>query len=382
VTDAAWETSTAWGELLDGLRGIDARFLEGPNAVHDEQSVSDGYRFALSALGVALDAYLFADRSRPVFADINTPYRRDRRWGGDNTDAYYAFAPIDPTRTYRVGGQRGDSHYFSVTIYNEPSPGEWSNRIVGIVNDADLTFDDEGRFSFLIGPARPAAYDGPFVELTNDAAVALTRDYQLDPERGERVTWTIEALDPPDPVRNTDVDTATALRSARRWLDTMFSIVPLGTAPREDETTLGHNSPQLANQFAQPYQVPDANYGWSARDACYAFGNFALRPDEALVVTHRPPTCRFWNLTLWNRFMAGHNLGDGRISVNHGSARPNSDGTITVVIARDQLAHPNAITTIDRAEGVMAFRWFLADEVPERPIVDLVSRADAPTELT
>jgi hypothetical protein len=382
MTTPPWRSTEAWGELVAALGDLDRTFLEGAKALDDEQSVAEGYRFLLSVLGVAADAYLFADTGRPVFVDINTPTRRDRRWGGDNTDAYYAMVPIDPGRTYRVSGQPGDSTYFSLTVYNEPSPGAWSDRIVGIVNDTDLDIDpDDGSFSFLMGPSRPADHDGTFIELTADAAVALTRDYQIDPARGQRVAWSIESLDAPEPVRHGDGDTATALRSITSWVRTMFDIVPLALAPR-DHTTLGHNSPQLANQFAEPYQVLDANYGWSARDACYAFASFDLGPDEALVVTHRPPTCRFWNLVVWNPFMAGHSLGDARTSINIGSAVPNADGSVTAVIARRALDHPNALSTVDHAQGALAFRWFLADAVPARPEVALVDVADAPTAVT
>ena len=160
----------------------------------------------------------------------------------------------------------------------------------------------------------------------------------------------------------------------------MFAILPLAIAPRaDDESTLGHNSPQVANDFAEPYQVPDVSYGWSARDACYSFGSFRLADDEALVVTHRPPTCRFWNLTVWNPYMAGVGAADARTSVDHGTAVPNADGTVTVVIAREQLDHPNAISTADLAAGNLAFRWFLPDAVPARPTVDLVKTTEAPT---
>ena len=378
-----WETTAAWSELVGLLGTLDQRFLSGPNAVTDERSVADGYRMIATGLGVALDAYLYADPTRPTFVDINTPFRRDRRWGGDNTDAYYAMAAIDPTRTYRVSGQRGDSLYFSVTVYNEPSPGEWSNRIIGIVNDSDLDIADDGTFSFHLGPKRPAGVDGPFIELPEDAAVAVTRDYQVDPFTGRRVEWSIDTLEPPGPIGSTDAGTAAALGAARRWLETMFAILPLAIAPRpDDESTLGHNSPQVANGFAEPYQVPDVSYGWSARDACYSFGSFRLGDDEALVVTHRPPTCRFWNLTVWNPYMAGVGAADARTSVNHGTAVPNADGTVTVVIAREQLGHPNAISTADLAAGNLAFRWFLPDTVPARPTVDLVKATDAPTTLS
>ena len=52
---------------------------------------------------------------------------------------------------------------------------------------------------------------------------------------------------------------------------------------------------------------------------------------------------------------------------NMRTAQTNADSTVTVVIARGQLDHPNAITTHDQPRGSLAFRWFLADAVPVRP---------------
>ena len=127
--------------------------------------------------------------------------------------------------------------------------------------------------------------------------------------------------------------------------------------------------------------MPDANFGWSARDACYAYGSFVLEDDEALVITHRPPTCRFWNLVVWNQFMATPGVSDARSSVNGHSAVPNADGSVTVVVSRGMTAHPNSLTTLDYPRGNLAFRWFLADEVPARPEVRLVKVSDAPTSV-
>jgi hypothetical protein len=377
-----WQTTTAWRELLTGLGELDASFLEGPRAVSDERSVAEGYRMLATALGVALDVYLYSDPARPIFTDVNTPFRRDRSWGGDNTDAWYSLTPISATRTYRVTGNRGDSDYFSITVYNEPEPGQWSNRIVGILNDTDLDVAPDGSFTCILGPARPAGYAGPFIELTADTHVAFTRDYQLDPLRGRRVTWNIEALDDAGPIRRTDLAAAAALRAALQWIRTLSAIVPLPIAPREGAESLGHNVPMLANEFAPPYQVPDANFGWSARDACYAFASYVIGADEALVIIHRPPPCRFWNIVIWNPFMATEALTDARTSLNSGSAILNTDGTVTVVVARDHLAHPNALTTTGQLQGALAFRWFLADDVPVTPSVQVVKAVDAPTVVT
>jgi hypothetical protein len=107
-----------------------------------------------------------------------------------------------------------------------------------------------------------------------------------------------------------------------------------------------------------------------------------LEDDEALVITHRPPKCRFWNLVVWNQFMATHNVNDARSSVNGHSAVPNADGSVTVVVSRGLTEHPNSLTTLDYPRGNLAFRWFLADGVPARPDVQLVKASDAPTTVS
>ncbi|MGU3652532.1 DUF1214 domain-containing protein [Mycolicibacterium sp. A43C] len=363
------ESTTAWHELLDTLKDLDRSFLEGDKAVTDDRHIGDGYRMLSTTLGVALDTYLFADPSRPQWLEVNSPWRPDRRWGGDNTDAIYFICPVDPTRRYRISGNRGDSVYFSVTAYNEPSPGAWSDRIVALYRDDELDIDVQGNFSFEFGP-QP------------DAAVLMTRDYQADPHTGTPVSWAIEALEDPEPFRHGDTETAAALRSSAAWLRTMFAIIPLAVGVKNDDAhNLGHETAMAANDFAAPYQVPDFNFGWSARDACYSYGSFDLAEDEALVITHRPPACRFWNLVVWNQFMAVPGVRDARSSVNGHTAIANSDGSVTVVLSRGRTAHPNSLTTLDYPRGNLAFRWFLADQVPDRPQVRLVNIAQVPTEL-
>jgi len=371
------ESTAAWRELLATVGDLDRSFLEGDRAVTDDRQIADGYRMLAATLGVAFDTYVFPEPGRPQFVAVNTPFRRDRRWGGDNTDAYYFVCPVDPKRRYRISGNKGDSVYFSVTAYNEPSPGAWSDRVVAIFRDTDLDVDADGNFSFEF-PATP------------DAAALVTRDYQADPLTGRPIAWHIEALDEPDPIRHGDAETAANLRAAATWLRTMFAIVPLAVGDRVSdqdgaEHRLGHETAYAANQFADPYQVPDANFGWSARDACYSYGSFVLNDDEALVITHRPPPCRFWNMVVWNQFMATFGASEGpdaRCSVNGHSATLNSDGSVTIVLSRGMTSHPNSITTLGYPRGNLAFRWFLTEGgVPARPEVELVKVSEAPTDV-
>ena len=155
-----WEITKAYDELMELLEDFDDEFMTGPNHVaDDEQLVVMGYKWIFSILQVAMDVYLWGDVAAPRFVDIVGPYKK---WGGDNTDAYYQFAPVDPARTYKVTGTAGDAVYFSLTVYGGPNDGNYTTRIVGIVNNRDLELGPNGEFEFLMGPEKPAGYDGVF----------------------------------------------------------------------------------------------------------------------------------------------------------------------------------------------------------------------------
>src|SRR5215218_5442244 len=200
MNPSQFETSAVFGELIDEVRGLEAKLFEGPNAPRDEQSILEGYKWIFSILQVAFDVYVWGDAARPRFVDIVGPYKK---WGGDNADAFYQYAPVDPTRTYRVRGRRGDAVYLSLTVYGGPDDGRYSERIVGAVNDRDLDVDTDGAFQVVLSPD---PHDGAWIRLEPDAVCAITRDYLVEPERGRRAEWVIEAEDPPPTFRQDDAD--------------------------------------------------------------------------------------------------------------------------------------------------------------------------------
>lgn len=366
------QSAAAWRELLTAFADFDQNFLQGPKAVRGELAVAEGYQFLATMLGLSLDVTFFSDPVAPRFIDLLTPFRADRRWGGDNTDAYYGYAVVDPRRTYRISGKPNDSVMYSISVYNEPEPGAWPNRTVGVLYDEAMPLDEAGRFSCLLGPQRPNGYRGPFIALSEDARGVLTRDYHEDPRSARRVEWDIEVVDHAGlavaPAKS-DVAVADSLKAALRYAQDMFNIVPLMLQERIEPAG---GETQFINVFAPPYRAGGATHGYSMQDAVYCLGGFSLEPGEALVITSRHPQCRFWNLTLWNQYMAAIDVEYGRGGVNSGTAVPNPDGSVTIVVSRELLEHPNAISTKDHPEGLLSFRWFLADELPEHPTVEVV----------
>lgn len=352
-------TAAAVHELIEELAGLDQRFLAGDRAQHDLPTVLEGYRWMFSILSVGLDAFVWADRTAPRFVDI---VGANRKWGGDNSDAFYQYAPVDPTGTYRVRGEIGDAVYFSITVYGGPDDGRYSERIVGSASDRTVALGEDGTFEVWLSPEPPPpGPDGEppaWVRLEPDAVCAITRDYLPDPTTGRRLAWSIERVDGTGPWTMTDADEARRFRAATTWLREQAAMVPVVLA--EDNTV------------AEPYPVPSKTFGWAAGDAAYAMGAFRLGPDEALVVRGRSPECSFWNLCLWNPFLHTYNYDHGRVTINGHQARYEPDGSWRIVIAGRDPAEPNWVSTQGHDHGLIWLRWFHPSETPERPTTEVV----------
>jgi hypothetical protein len=344
------QTAAAFTELVDLLREAEATFQDGPRAAPDDLAAAEGYRWLTSVLSVALDCFLWADPARPEMVEITSP---TRKWGGDNSDAAYWYAPLDPARRYRITGQRTDAAYLSLTVYGGPDDGRWSTRIVGTANDATLGIGPDGTFELLLGPDVDAGAGG--IRLDDDAVAVVARDYRLHPGTERRSTFAIECLDPgPPPPRPGDGEIADGFRRATTFLRELFGIFPIAPPPEP-------------NSIDEPYGVPSATYGWAAGDAAYAMGGFALAEGEALVIEGRFPPCRFWNLCLWNHYLQTYDYRYERVTINGGEAIPEPDGSYRLVVAHTDPGVPNWLSTAGHRSGMLWFRWFLPDATPERP---------------
>ena len=343
------QTAAAVRGLLDLVRSVEERLAA--DARLDEPSRLEAYRWLFSILQVGTDVWLWGDPHRPRFVDIVGPYRK---WGGDNADAYYQFAPVDPTRTYVVRGEVGDAAYFSLTVYGGPNDGHYTNRIVGTVNDRDVELVD-GRFSITLSP-RP--HDGASILLEPDAVHAVTRDYLVEPAVGRRMQWTIECVDGEGAPAPDDTELARRFRAVTTWLEEQAAMVPVVF---DDPNTV-----------AEPYAVPSATVGWAAGDAAYAMGSFELEPGQRLVIRGRSPECAFWNLCLWNPFLHTYNYDYDRVTINGGQIVYEDDGSWEIVIAPDDPGHPNWVSTQGHPRGLIWFRWFLPAVTPDRPTTEVV----------
>ena len=334
------ETAKVVHELIDELAKLDQKF-----EALDDASKLEGYRWIFSILQVGLDAFVWADTAHPRFVDIVGP---SKKWGGDNPDAFYQHAPIDPSRSYIVRGTRGDAVYLSLTVYGGPDDGRYSERIVGTINDRDLTFDADGNFELTLSPEDRG---GAHIKLEPDAVCAITRDYIVEPDVGRRTEWRIEALDPPATTRLDDADLARRFRATLTWLRDQANIVPI---PLDNPNTVD-----------PPYPVPAQTFGWAAGDAAYAMGRFELKDGQVLELRGRSPECAFWNMVLWNPFLHSYDYAYERVAINGEQVKYEDDGSWTISIAAHDTGHPNWVSTQGHERGLIWFRWFLPSRTPD-----------------
>jgi hypothetical protein len=345
----ASETELAFTELLEEVGALHRRLVEQLSGPGDEQSLLEAHRWVLSILQVATDTQVWADAARPRFVDIVGPYKK---WGGDNADAFYCFAPVDPARTYRVRAKRGDAVYLSLTVYGGPDDGRYSERIVGSLNDRQAPPDPDGVIEMVLSPDDPGS-GVPWIRLEPDAVAVITRDYLDDPVHDVRAVWHITSDDPPATYVQDDADLARRFRAALTWVREQASMVPLPMG--------------APNVIDAPYPVPTTTFGWAAGDAAYAMGSFRLGDGEALVVRGRSPECAFWNLCLWNPFLHTYNYDYERVTINGAQVTYEPDGSWEIVISPEDPGHPNWVSTAGHLDGRIWLRWFLPDATPDQP---------------
>ena len=143
------ETEQAFSELLETVAATHARMVE--QLADEPDTLLEAHKWVLSILQVAAEVNLWADTARPRFVEIVGPYKK---WGGDNSDAFYCYAPIDPNRTYRVTLHPGDAVYMSLTVYGGPNDGRYSERIVGSVNSHEASRGPDGAIHIVLSPDR------------------------------------------------------------------------------------------------------------------------------------------------------------------------------------------------------------------------------------
>ncbi|HEV8298591.1 MAG TPA: RsbRD N-terminal domain-containing protein [Acidimicrobiales bacterium] len=368
MTDS--QARATYDELVQLLAEAGARWAGPDWGVESPDDVAEALRNLTHILQSALLAHQEFDPDRPVFNRIVSP---TRSFTGDNADAVYFEAPVSGDREYIIQGNTAGAVYTSFTMEAGATDGKWATANVGVLRDDDIDIDADGNYEIRVGGSTTSRNHLP---IPPEGGRITTRHYFEWPTSAAasqtlHIPLSIRAVDPPAPPhRWNDERVAAALRRVVNHVrDKTID------APRRGQVM----PPWLSttpNQFPAP-QKP-GSMAFAAADAAYSMAPYALGPDEALVITGRWPTCRFANVSLWNRFSQMYDYVNRPVSRNRANTTLEPDGTFRMILAHEDPGLPNWLDTEGRPSGTVFWRFFLPEGAIETPRAEVVAFARLP----
>jgi hypothetical protein len=330
----------AWADFCDGLNEA-GRLAFREQAPATPLDRAAGIQYLSRLIGKALNQRLeFNDPLHPELWLLQTP---TSKYFGDNPDCTYLAGVVHGDHAYRLSGHRG-----TVTWVSFGAGGS-------ALNDSQLRTEPDGSFEVALSAREQP---GNWLQLQPGRPNRLLiRQFFGEWDTEEPMRLRIERVggggtpEPPTPEVVAD-----GLRRAVAWLR------------RESEYWADWIDwyGQWPNEFVPG--VPD----WSATDAGIAVLNRAvnschwrLAPDEALVIDVRPPPrAAFWNFELNNYWLNSVDYRYRLSSVNSKQAALEPDGSVWVVVAREDPGVPNWLDTAGHPAGFVCQRWVDADRSP------------------
>jgi hypothetical protein len=363
------QSRRAFRELLASLAEVDDRYLGPDFGVTSERDDADGHRFLMHLLETALHREFEGDADHPEFTKWVTPRRKLL---GDNPDAIYFDAPVNPKYTYRVRGNIAGAVYTSVTIDAGTADGGYATRTAGVINDTNFDVAPDGSYEIMLGGP---PQERNWIDLPDDAGHLTTRHYfelaepaGADPLRV--VPLTIERIgDSGPPPAPSDESVAAGIRRVNNFVRGNTVERP----PRGEQAMPSFVS-TVPNVFPKP--VVPGDLGLAAFDAAYCAATYVLGPDEALVITGRWPECRFGNVTLWTRYLQTYDYANRPCGRNRANTVLEPDGTFRIVLAHEDPGVPNWLDTEGRPSGQVFWRFFLPEGELEAPQAKVVPFAE------
>ncbi len=350
------ESRVAFDELLETLREVAGRYAGDEWMISTPDDVAGALRAVLHGLGTGLETQFEDDPRRPVFREIVTPWRKML---GDNPDARYHDAVVDPGGIYRVRGNTGGAVYVSFTVEAGIADGRMPARTAGVLNDADFGVAADGSFELTIGgPSRPRDWLG----LPSDATRITVRHYweQEQPPAlppAPSLALSIDLVEG-DVADQSPVPTDGSVAASIRRIATFVRSRVMEATPPPGSAAPPAFVSQMPNRFVPP--VPPGDHALAAADASYSLAPYLLGPDEALVMRVRWPDCRYGGVALWNRHLQTFDYLRGRVGLNRVQTVADADGSTTIVIAHRNPGVPNWLSTEGRPFGLVFWRFLLA----------------------
>lgn len=346
-TDALLE---AWNGFVDQLgqmgRDVVASAPTDPDRV-------DGLRFLLRQVGYREEQFIeYPQGTAPEFFLPESPVRKVF---ADCPDTIYRQFTVTPGAGYRLTGTRGESPYISFTAYRAAI----EDRVVADLHDGEIEIADDGTFELFVGgPSRATNW----LDLGDDAAFVIIREYTHDRVGGVKATFAVEQLDPP--LAHRPEPTADDLAAALFRMSIGLTFGNQATVRLSEELSA---RPNRMNEAAADLVSEMAGTPHNYYQLCYV----SLAEGEALELELTPPPCRYWSVHLNNWWLESPEFRDGQsVCVNDSQASVDDDGRVRILVGPDDPGGGNWLDTKGRRETILLARYLL----PEAELPPIVTR--------
>jgi hypothetical protein len=352
------QAAQAFAELAATLREIEADYIGPQRGMHSASERAAGRYLVANALQHAFQCWFEVDPQRPLFQRWLGP---TKKLLGDNPDALYYGAVVDPAGRYRIRGNVHGACYTSFSVEAGAQDGHLSKGVIATLNDSEFEVAADGSYE-LIASAEPQPRN--WLRLEPGAGSITTRHYwewqrnaAADPTF--HVPLWIEPVADPGPAPPMD-DAAIAAGIRRVIHFVRGATLDFPELPPEVMPAWVSNEVNRFDNSA--YDQSNAEIGYAAVDNAYLQTRYELAPDQALVMRGRFPRCRFANVVLWNHRLQTPPYRHRRVSLNRRQVRYERDGSFALVVAHRDPGVPNWLDAAGLPTGMIFWRFLLPEE--------------------
>jgi hypothetical protein len=313
--------------LTDAIAEAEKLVAAAPH-IETEADLLEGLQYLAGCIAACTHLAFDYERDHPFLQSGTGPFTK---MGLDNPDTLYFGTRVHADRDYVVTGRRGTTTDLSFQLLG----GEYTDDNVPVsqaaFDDRELEIDKYGIFEWRLRPT--------------SAGQLVIREVYGD-WSARRGTLVISRLDtegtaPPPLTRETiEKRYATAgkqlVNRVKTWLQFpqwFYLKIPVNTMVAPRLTPGG-----LATQYSSA-------------------GHFALRPDQALVITIPVSDAPYLGFQLGSMWYISLDYINHQTSLNNTQAQADPDGKVRIVVADQNPGVTNWVETLGHRRGFLQFRW-------------------------
>ena len=339
-------TGQAWNDYCNALKAAGAAAIHG-KAPKDAFNQAEAYRYLARLARTSLEAFVeFGD---PEFPQLRRMVHETVKIGADNPDNYYQNTVISGEFDYKISGIRNSISFLSFHVMNGQYGSDEGVSMLSELYADQLIIDENKRFEIYLSKEPKGMH---WMKIDKDSSLLIVRQTFLDRKNEQVADLNIECLN----------GRSTPGKLSAQYMDQALGKASMFVAGTPMFfSTWANRFQKHTNQLPEMDEKTNRNAGGD-QNLVYYHSHYELEEGKCLVIHSKIPECLYWNFQLNNYWMESLDYRYHKIHINKHTAKYNEDGSVTVVVAKEKVDHPNYLTTDGHNRGTMLWRWMLPSE--------------------